>query len=65
MSDAPIYLVRWCPDCGSGDVRWCNISVRPYCAECGTWGSVNLGTADDAAQAWNRRLLHAGVIEFV
>ena len=49
-------LVRLCPNCGSGDVQWCNISVRPYCAECHTWGAVNFGSADDAIKAWNKRL---------
>lgn len=51
----PRGLIRLCPECGSGDVRWCSISVRPYCADCHTWGSVNFGAASDAIKAWNTR----------
>ena len=43
-----------CPQCGSGDVRWCDISVRPYCKDCGHWGAVNHGTKEDAVAAWER-----------
>ena len=42
-----------CPDCCSGDMSWCNISVRPYCRECNWWSMVNDGSADDAL-AWLR-----------
>lgn len=48
-------LIRLCPHCGSGDIRWCEISVRPYCAECHTWGRVNFGKALDAVREWNAR----------
>jgi uncharacterized protein (DUF983 family) len=61
----PVFLVRLCPHCGSGDVQWCQISVRPYCADCGLWGAVNFGTADDAVRAWNDQLIRAGVIEYL
>ncbi len=43
-----------CPDCGSGDVRFCNVSVRPYCNECKKWGDVNLGTKEEAIARWNK-----------
>lgn len=49
-------LVRICPECTSGDVEFCNISVRPYCRECNHWSPVNFGTADDAINAWNSKL---------
>ena len=50
-------LIRHCPNCGSGDVRWCAISVRPYCHDCGTWGAVNHGSAMDAIMQWNSRVI--------
>ncbi len=43
----------YCPKCGSGDVNFCGISVRPYCNECGHWGRVNYGTQQDAIDNWN------------
>lgn len=49
-------LIQRCPECGSGDVRWEVISVRPYCADCHTWGAVNFGTYADAARQWNARV---------
>lgn len=52
----PKGLVRRCPECGSGDVEFCAISVRPYCAECNCWGAVNFGSAADAVREWNKRL---------
>jgi uncharacterized protein (DUF983 family) len=52
----PKDLIRLCPECGSGDVRWCAISARPYCVECHTWGGVNFGSAEDAVKAWNKRV---------
>lgn len=61
--DMPPWLVRFCPECGSGDVRWCSISVRPYCAECLFWSPVNYRTAADAAVQWNNCLIKVGVIE--
>jgi hypothetical protein len=36
-------------------VRFCSISVRPYCGECKHWGPVNHGTAEDSISEWNRR----------
>lgn len=49
-----------CPECGSGDIRWCAISVRPYCGDCGYWAPVNHGTDEDAVNDWNKksRLVH-------
>lgn len=52
----PKNLVRLCPNCGSGDVEFCAISVRPYCVECNHWGPVNFGTVDDAVSDWNAAL---------
>lgn len=42
-----------CPQCGSGDVRFDEISVRPYCLECKYWPPVNFGTKSDAIKKWN------------
>jgi len=44
-----------CPNCGGGDVSFCNISVRPYCNDCSYWGSVNFGTKEDSIQRWNEQ----------
>lgn len=45
-----------CPHCGSGDVRLCRISRRPYCGECNHWARVNFtGTIEDSVAEWNRR----------
>lgn len=53
--------VMCCPECGSGDVRFDNISVRPYCADCSHWGAVNMtGTSKDSVKAWNIRAILAG-----
>lgn len=49
-------LIQKCPRCGSGDVEFCHISVRPYCRECNHWGAVNFGTVGDAVRAWNAAL---------
>lgn len=50
-----------CPECGSGDVRFDHISVRPYCNECKYWGAVNMtGTSKDATRAWNVEAIMAG-----
>jgi uncharacterized protein (DUF983 family) len=54
-------LIRLCPECGSGDVHWCNISVRPYCAECHTWGASHFGPPEDAVKAWNVRVAKSGL----
>lgn len=53
----PRGLIRLCPECGSSDVRWCSISVRPYCNDCKTWGAVHFGPASDAIKAWNKRAI--------
>lgn len=50
----PLKLLLPCPECGSDAIAWCNISVRPHCTDCGTWGRLNLGTAADAIAAWNK-----------
>jgi len=45
-----------CPECGSGDdIRWCGPSVRPYCGDCGNWGTVNHypNGPDVAISNWN------------
>lgn len=49
-------LMQKCPNCGSGDVEFCAISVRPYCVECNHWGPVNFGTVEDAVSDWNAAL---------
>lgn len=59
----PAHLIEICPECGSGDVRWCNVSVRPYCNDCKTWGPFNYGSADKAADDWNARVKKAGRVE--
>ena len=44
-----------CPECDSGDVRFCEISVRPHCNECQYWAPINYtGTKQDAIGAWNK-----------
>jgi len=49
-----------CPECGSGDVKKCVISVRPYCNECNYWGAINFnGTMQDAVEKWNSHPNHA------
>lgn len=53
---APESLTKQCPQCGSGDVHWDSISVRPFCNECGYWPPINFGTAEDASKDWNERL---------
>lgn len=49
-------LIKICPQCGSGDVRFDEISVRPYCNDCHYWAPVNFGTAQDAIKKWNAML---------
>lgn len=49
-------LIKICPECGSGDVHFCNISVRPYCNECNYWAPVNFGTKYEAIVKWNDRV---------
>lgn len=56
-------LIHLCPECGSGDVGWCSISVRPYCNECGTWAPVNFGSADESISAWNERVRMSGFVD--
>lgn len=42
-----------CSKCGSQNLTWCGISVRPYCLDCKRWGRVNHGTPQDAIDDWN------------
>ena len=50
-----------CPECGSGDVKKCQISVRPHCNECNYWGAINFtGTMQDAVKKWNEDALKNG-----
>jgi len=42
-----------CPECGSGDVEYCQISKRFYCNECKYWQPINYGTKADAIRKWN------------
>lgn len=48
------FELRPCPDCGCADPRWCGISHRPYCPDCGKWGAINFGSDLDAVNAWNK-----------
>lgn len=41
-----------CPSCGSENVSYCGISVRPFCADCGH-GPTNYGTKARGIAAWN------------
>lgn len=50
-------LIKVCPRCGSGDVRMCNISIRPYCNECHYWAPVNYGNEQHAIIEWNNFLM--------
>ena len=43
-----------CPECGSGDVEYCQISKRFYCNECKYWQAINYGTKADAIRKWNK-----------
>ena len=45
--------LRNCPNCGSGDVLFCEISVRPHCNDCKHWAPVNHGTKQEAVDKWN------------
>jgi len=36
-----------CPNCTSGDMNWCSISVRAYCNECGWWSRINYGSTKE------------------
>ncbi len=51
-------LIKQCPECGSGDVHFCQISVRPYCNECNYWAAINFGSKEEAIKSWNRKLTH-------
>lgn len=55
VHDAIRLGLDFCPNCSSGDVRWCGISVRPYCNECGHWGQSHHGTAEEAIKRWNSK----------
>lgn len=52
-------LTLYCSECGSGDVHFCNISVRPYCNECRYWAPVNWGSIHDAVFLWNKKVKKA------
>ena len=54
-----LKLIHQCPKCGSGDVEWCNISVRPYCNDCHYWGGVNYGSKNTAIANWNNSVVNA------
>lgn len=58
----PKSLMAECPRCGSGDIDWCPISVRPYCAECSHWGAVNHGHPEDAVREWNAQVERGRVL---
>jgi hypothetical protein len=45
-------VIPCCPNCGSGDTKFCGISVRPYCNECKYWGAVNFGSKEEAIARW-------------
>lgn len=46
--------LKCCPNCGSGDVRFEEISCRPYCNDCHQLGSINItGRKQDAIDKWN------------
>lgn len=49
-------LNQMCPECGSGDIGFCEVSVRPYCRECNHWAPVNCGSKADAIRLWNAKL---------
>jgi hypothetical protein len=50
-----IGQLKPCCECGETDLRWCGISVRPYCNDCKNWGFINYGTPEDAIKSWNER----------
>jgi hypothetical protein len=51
----PLSELEPCWRCGSGDLGWDDISVRPYCKDCNTWGIDNFGSVRDAIDSWNQR----------
>lgn len=57
----PTELIRICPRCGSGDIMWCNISVRPFCDECKYWGAINYGPVQEAVDSWNKTVGRSGL----
>lgn len=52
-------LIKLCPECGSGDIIFCEVSVRPYCNDCRIWAPVNFGTKEDAIRKWNKKVKKA------
>lgn len=49
-------LILVCLRCGSGDVKFCGISARPYCNECDYWAPVNMGAVHEAVERWNNKV---------
>lgn len=60
QTNAQKYGLLACPDCGSGDVAFCEISRRPHCNECGRRGSANHGPDQWAIDKWNEDSRKAG-----
>jgi hypothetical protein len=54
QSEAVRAALLPCPMCGCEDIRFCAISVRPYCAEC-RHGPTNFGSKAEGIAAWNER----------
>jgi len=46
-----------CKSCGSGNVRYCQISKRFYCAECNSWPPTHWNDEKYARQQWNKTFL--------
>lgn len=55
MTEEYLKQLGPCPACGEHDLRWCSISVRPFCRHehCQYTIGVNHGTAEDAIRDWN------------
>jgi len=50
-----------CPRCTSGDLDWCQISVRAYCRECDWWAPVNIGSVEEGIRQLRRAQVNADV----
>lgn len=59
----PKNLVRTCPKCGSGDIEWEQISVRPHCRDCNYWPRPHHGTEKEMVKEWNRMVIEAHTTE--